>query len=470
MARLRRRECEHVHRIAIAEDDEDLRSSLVGLFEREGHEVRVASDADGAVELVREFRPHLMLLDYYLHQGTGADVVRQMRTFEDLTQVLLVTGYASEQPPRTLLADLDIQGYHDKSDGPGRLMVLADSALKHYRLLARMEARRAYLRQVVDSGPDIMRIQSPDELLHSALRNAVALLRAAGGVVATVNSGVFVFDDANGHEVAVRAGEGRYQRACNMGDLPAPVVAAIRQGLSSPLPRRADAGGVVIPLETRNGERGCLFIEAPDLPSEAVEACQLYARQVVQGLENMLLYRRATIDPLTELCNRGHGEQRLQEMLRLGTRTGKPTGLALLDVDNFKSFNDEHGHAAGDLVLRRVAAAVRDQLRTTDLVARWGGEEFVIGLPATDAVGTAVAMEKLRSTVQDLTVRYEGRDLSVTFTAGCVVAEPGQLDLHELLEQADVRLYRGKRLGRNQVCGPDADSDVFAQEKRHVAC
>ncbi len=451
MTRLRKSLNVPRHRVAVVEDDPDLRASLVSLFEREGHEVRSAEDEDGAVELVREFAPHLLLLDYYLAQGTGAGVVERMREFESMTQVLLVTGYASEQPARTLLAELDIQGYHDKSDGPARLMVLADAALKHYRVLRRLQAQHAYLRHIVDSAPEIMKLQDPDSLLRAALEHVIGLLRAGGGLVATVNSGLFVFGDQTEHEVSVRAAEGPYAAAQTLADLPAEVAAAIRHGVAARLPHSYQHQYIIIPLETRNGDRGCMLVEAKELPEDAIEPCRIFARQVIQSLENILLYERATVNGLTRLCTRAHGEQRIREQLKLATRTGNPIALLLMDLDHFKGINDRYGHAAGDLVLHRVATALRGQLRDSDVVARWGGEEFVVALPATNHEGARIAAEKLRRAIAELVIEFEGEQLKVTISGGLAMAATGQTDVAALVARADSGLYLAKSAGRNRV-------------------
>ena len=127
-----------VHRILVVDDDAELLASTVQLLRADGHEVQSASEAARALSLVAEWRPHLVLLDYHLRETTGAMVAPKIRALDDVCQVLLVTGYASEQPARKLLADLEIQGYHDKADGPHRLLVLVDSAVMSTAVIVRI--------------------------------------------------------------------------------------------------------------------------------------------------------------------------------------------------------------------------------------------------------------------------------------------------------------------------------------------
>lgn len=450
MARLKDLRPKSGRKIAVVDDDLALLRSTVRLLEHDGHEVRSAATAPEAVELIRTWSPDLVLLDYYLADATGADVVRAVRRFDELVQVLLVTGYAAEQPARRLLAELEIQGYHDKGDGPERLLVLVDAALKHHHALTRIERQRRYLRHILDVSPQISRLQPARGVLRAALENVGALLAADDGVIVTANSGLFVFDQPD-RGLSVHAATGRYAGATERNELDDVLCEVVSAGLSIDAPTADPRGFVVVPLRTRGGDRGLMVMEAPALPADAVEPCRIYANQVVQALENVILYERATTDPLTQIHNRAFGLQRLDECLRLGSRTDDPTAVVLIDVDHFKRLNDDHGHAAGDVALRAVASALRGAVRNTDVVSRHGGEEFLVVLPATDADGAQVLAERLRSAVRELSISFDGEPLRVTASLGVASAEAGAVDLESLVRRADEALYRAKGDGRDRV-------------------
>ncbi|MEJ0045862.1 MAG: GGDEF domain-containing protein [Rhodospirillales bacterium] len=171
------------------------------------------------------------------------------------------------------------------------------------------------------------------------------------------------------------------------------------------------------------------------------------------NLLNAELLRLSTTDALTGLANRRHFESELTQMW--DDRRAQDLGVALIDVDNFKSFNDSAGHAAGDAALRQVAQALADALRDErDRAARYGGEEFVVLLPGVSRQDMAAMGERLRSAVSALAIEHPGqpgRVVSVSIgLAWCAASQRGG-STEDLLRDADRALYDAKDAGRNCV-------------------
>jgi diguanylate cyclase (GGDEF)-like protein len=165
---------------------------------------------------------------------------------------------------------------------------------------------------------------------------------------------------------------------------------------------------------------------------------------------NEQLARVARIDHLTGLLNRrGFADEAETEISR-SLRSGRAFSVILADVDNFKQFNDQHGHVCGDFVLKRAALLLQDRLREVDKVARWGGEEFILLLPETDIEGASVLGEKLRRTIHDNLFEFGGQQLSITMTFGIASFRKGET-LEACIARADTALYHGKEHGRNKV-------------------
>ena len=165
----------------------------------------------------------------------------------------------------------------------------------------------------------------------------------------------------------------------------------------------------------------------------------------------------AATDPLTGLHNRRRFLELLERDLALFRRMRRPMLIALLDVDDFKCVNDSHGHNVGDLLLQAISAACLRCVRTSDVVGRWGGEEFVLLLPDTEPAGARVLLERLRIEIAATSVSDgTGRPLARTISIGAIVLSPpaaGQPapTAQDLLEGADRALYRATVGGKNRV-------------------
>lgn len=166
----------------------------------------------------------------------------------------------------------------------------------------------------------------------------------------------------------------------------------------------------------------------------------------------LALHEMAHQDGLTKVMNRRAIDGHLQEAIGRLARATHPSTVALLDIDFFKRVNDTYGHQAGDAVLQEVASRIRDILRRTDKIGRYGGEEFVAILEGADAADAAEVAERIRMAVQELPVDHGGQEISVTISIGLCAAPPGYTDsVARVVERADSALYDAKRSGRNRV-------------------
>jgi two-component system cell cycle response regulator len=165
------------------------------------------------------------------------------------------------------------------------------------------------------------------------------------------------------------------------------------------------------------------------------------------------LLQMATSDPLTGLFNRGYVDDRFAIELSRARRYGKLLTIAVIDADRFKSLNDTHGHSAGDHVLRKLGAMLRDSFRQSDTVGRYGGEEFVVILPEMDIEAAQRKLETLRelvaSTPMELPTR--GEQVQVTISAGLATFPQDGEDALDLYASADLRMFQAKKEGRNRV-------------------
>jgi diguanylate cyclase (GGDEF)-like protein len=195
-------------------------------------------------------------------------------------------------------------------------------------------------------------------------------------------------------------------------------------------------------------------VDSPSLDADARRIRDRRLRAAFTELADRVgqTWEQATIDPLTRIANRQTVLTRVDEELARAARYRRPLSLILVDLDHFKRFNDSHGHAAGDAILRHVAQLLAANVRAVDLAGRYGGEEFLIVLPETDPDAAASLAEKLRRIVGGSEIRLPDNEVvSVTLSAGVAGGQGELLRLDALIRDADAALYSAKALGRNQV-------------------
>ncbi len=192
-----------------------------------------------------------------------------------------------------------------------------------------------------------------------------------------------------------------------------------------------------------------LYAEAQEEATQVGMVAQLERAKAVKDNEDLL--RRATTDALTGVANRAKFNERIERELQ-GLRRGHGQfALVLVDIDHFKKFNDTYGHQIGDLVLKRVATVLEASVREVDLLARFGGEEFVILAPHTDRKGACVVTARAQRCIEDLRIDVDGQRLGVTISSGLALTmdytEPP--DAKQIIGDADAQLYISKEAGRN---------------------
>lgn len=200
-----------------------------------------------------------------------------------------------------------------------------------------------------------------------------------------------------------------------------------------------------------------LFVRARQLKAEAG------LRRLNMELENMVRDRThelvklngqleltARTDGLTGLNNRRYMSERITDEFARFARHGKAFSLVIADVDWFKKINDSFGHQVGDCILKSIADDLRTEIRACDSVARWGGEEFLLLFPETDAKQAVILVERLRKQIADKVFCCENNQLHVAMTFGIAVAKEGDT-VDNMMKRADNALYKGKHEGRNRV-------------------
>lgn len=242
---------------------------------------------------------------------------------------------------------------------------------------------------------------------------------------------------------------------------------------------RSDSGGYAcIPMMAHGETVGILHVAnaGPELPKSLLQLAIVTSERVGLALANTRLREQLRLqsirDPLTGLFNRRYLEESLDREVKRCLRHDRPLTLFMIDVDHFKRYNDECGHAAGDAVLQALGRVLREAVRVEDIVCRYGGEEFVVVLPDGDGDACAARANELCAAVKKMVVEHRGAVLrTISISIGVASLAKSGSDGHELLRAADAALYSAKKQGRDRVveAAASAPDDTATSFTRHLS-
>jgi diguanylate cyclase (GGDEF)-like protein/PAS domain S-box-containing protein len=331
--------------------------------------------------------------------------------------------------------------------------------------LAELERRTTELTVLSELGGSLMRCETQEEA-HTVIAHAARWLFPDGdGALFVLQPGQPLLDP-----VLVWGADGGQHVALHPRDCSAlrerQVLTGTAQACSfhcrSASPELAQHS-LCAPLVVENEVLGVLHVSVlldrvttPGMLTARRQLAQTLAEQGALGMANLrlraALREQATRDPLTGLFNRRYLEDTLTRELHRAARDHYPVGVIMLDVDHFKRFNDRYGHDAGDSVLRDLSQLLLATVRASDVVCRYGGEEFVLMLPAAPLTVVVERAEAIRTAIAALVLVYHGQSLPpITASLGVTIVADDQASVSDALARADAALYMAKGAGRDRV-------------------
>jgi diguanylate cyclase (GGDEF)-like protein len=434
MARLNQNRVSSGKKILLVDDQDAYLQTVSALLIREGHEVKTARSGEEGLDLLMNSNFDLLLLDYYMPGGmTGEEVVTRLRKFNPYVQVILQTGYSGDYPPREMLKRLDIQGYHDKSEGPDRLLIWVDAGLKAAYTVQMLNQNRQGLRYILNITPDLHKIQPIEDLLQG-------ILLQVSGLLGVVNSFLAVFPEshlksknnccADGFvamlegetDLMIRACTGRFSTYSSVTSSLDEENHKIVQDVLKNRKIQVDSNTTIVPLCFGEQVLGVIFIDRPINKQQDIELVQIFANQAAVSIQNTRLYEMATLDPLTGVYVRRFFDQWIVRELRTSMRSQQPLTLFMIDLDKLKVINDNGGHIAGDNALSILGKVLRQATRSNDFVGRYGGDEFAVLLPQTSIENSVIVSNRIFELLKDKTVQIQGKEfpIQVSFGVGCI--------------------------------------------------
>ncbi len=213
---------------------------------------------------------------------------------------------------------------------------------------------------------------------------------------------------------------------------------------------------IVVPVQGISGLYGIILF-GPKILGEEYSAKEIaYIDRLMRftsiAIQNTIHYEHSVKDPKTGLYNHNFFIHRLNEQVARSQRDKNPFSIIVMDIDKFKTFNDTYGHLAGDEVILRIAAQLKNTVREGDILSRFGGEEFTLLLPSSGRKEAWIAAERIRTAIEELVTIYHGNILKVTISLGLATYNPYEkLDSNSLIKRADQALYDSKKNGRNRT-------------------
>lgn len=388
--------------ILVVDDDPNLRKTLADILRVKGYETAVAASGAEAIAAVERGMFSLALIDLMLPDMPGLEVMAHIKAISPLTEAIILTGHASME---TAI----------EATGQGAFSYL----LKPYQ----MDELLLTIRHAVERNQaqeEILRLASFPRLLPSP----VIELDPAGGVTYLNPAAERLFPglSAMGRSHPLLHGSGELITALWQGKHPGEAVYEAKVGEAT-------------------YELHISYVREVDL-------IRIYVLDITQRKRaEAEIHLLATTDSLTGIANRREFSAILAREVDRAKRYGTPMSLAMYDLDYFKRVNDTFGHDVGDYVLQTVTRLVKENIRANDVVARWGGEEFMVLMPQSDVQAVRNASEKLRLAIA---AHHFDKVGSLTASFGVAAFEP-QDDLNSLLKRVDDALYRAKEQGRNRV-------------------
>lgn len=389
-------------KILVVDDDPHIRKTLADILKVKGYEAAIAGTGAEAIAAAEQGDISLALIDLILPDMPGLEVMAFIRMISPFTEIIILTGHASLDTAIKATG----QGAFSYRIKPYNM----DELLQDIRHgVERRQAKEEILRLASFPGlhpSPVIELDSAGEVsyLNPAAERVFPDLGVLGKLHPLLQCSAELFDD-------LRLGRQRGETL-----------------------HEVEVGDATYELHI-------YYVQDVDL-------LRIYVMDITQRKRNEEeIYLLATTDSLTGITNRREFTTILEREMDQTKRYGTPMALVMYDLDNFKHVNDTFGHDVGDYVLQTVTGLVKQNIRATDIVARWGGEEFMVLMPQADIQSARNTAEKLRLAIAG---HHFDQINELTVSFGVVIFE-AQDDLTSLLKRADDALYLAKKRGRNRV-------------------
>lgn len=397
--------------------------------------------------------------------------------------IVLVGPVPPDERVRSLASRRRILGYHDVSLGSRNLRLWIRAAEGLIGAGTGGGGDRAAIRRVLDAIPELHTLQSLDDVMEAILLQSRHLLGGRPGFVAARMSdpvgkppieGFTETDERLDDYVVTATTDGDFPRGETVDRLESPERDTLARAIDLRQPVLG-SGTAILPLALADHVLGLAYLNRPERPGVDPEALTVFSTHAAAAIRSAALYDLATRDSTTRAFRKAFTLERLRETLKLAWRKEFPVTVLMLDIDSFKGLNDAYGHVVGDRALRHLANLLKNHVRDSDIVGRFGGDEFLVILIDANHDGADIVADRLyRALVSDRGHPWPGGVPPVSTSMGLVTLEPGEDGYRDrgfpdflavadaIIEAADTAMYEGRRKGKGMFAAPTLTWSDFA--------
>lgn len=409
--------------IFIVDDDADIAQAIASQLISFGYTVQTFTDIAGLEKAMPHTEPAAIIMDIIFPEGefAGTDIISQIRLHHKTRVPVIFVSVHDDMEARLRAVRADSDGYFVK---PVDIYDLIDILA----ILTNPKDTEPYRILIVEDEPELAKFYS-------------LILEQAGIITSIVTEPLTVMQNMlkfNPDLILMDI----YMPDCSGMEL-ARIIRQIPEYLSVPIVFLSIERNLEKKL-TAMGYGGDDFLTKPIQPVHLISAVTTRVERA-RALKNLMIR-----DSMTGLLNHSNILENLEREVSLAKRQTGKLAFAMLDIDNFKDVNDAYGHLTGDLVLKSLARLLQDRLRKTDLIGRYGGEEFAVILLDTDGACAGKILGELKDSLSQIRYQSGGAEFSITFSCG-LAAFPAYEDPEKLILAADKALYKAKHAGRDRI-------------------
>jgi two-component system, cell cycle response regulator len=464
---------ENEKRIFIIDDEKSLLSVLKTYFEKCGIKAYTYEEPLALEQEIKDKQPHAILLDIIFPHTSGIEIIKRIKTVNPNIPVIMMTGYADEEDKTESLRRGAYSLLNKPFESFEQVFHIVNNATNHYiemlktvelttEIEKRYEAEKLNLLEL-DFLKSLQHMIGETEDMPFVLRNFFTLLKTF------LSFDIFA--------ALIRQDEEINIQICPNIEADKKFVEFISRTLSERMPgmlptdketkivMNGDTEPGISGVETYNyvtvdlatakqvyGYAGLYRISPFELNEQAI--FNRFCSHIALALEKTSLFKEIKAlsmhDGLTGIYNHAYIVKGLAEEIERSRRYSSSLSVVMIDIDDFKLVNDSFGHLAGDYVLRMVANILKRELRTIDILGRYGGEEFLAILPETEGKRAHMVGERLRNGIENEIFAYGNETMKVTVSGGVAHYTHG-MDTNKLIKLADDNLYKAKREGKNKI-------------------